>query len=183
MNLELYFLRSSEQKIVNDMLYYAQRVDESDKTVSDFSHLSIYNEFYGLTPKDLGLYAMVDAEVAGAVWSRRLSDYHHSNAFVDNDTPVLNIAVKPKFRNQGVATAMMKQFLEEASTLYKSVSVSVVNQQRKIDFFKKFGFETLPNSSHFHYVSQEESLIMMKKLQKKEPQFKGDDFASCKWLD
>ncbi|MEA1956365.1 MAG: hypothetical protein U9N02_07730 [Campylobacterota bacterium] len=60
MNKELYFLRSSEQKIVNDMVKYAHPKDIKDA--------SIYTEFYGLTTKDLGLYALVDNKIAGAIW-------------------------------------------------------------------------------------------------------------------
>ena len=38
----LYFLRSSEQKIVTDMLHYAMRLDEANKTLIDIPKLSIY---------------------------------------------------------------------------------------------------------------------------------------------
>jgi ribosomal protein S18 acetylase RimI-like enzyme len=181
MSLELYYLRSSEQKIVTDMLYYSQHLDKTDKTVSDFEELKIYHEFYGLTPKDLGFYALKNHLIAGAVWSRRLSDYHNSNAFVFNDTPVLNIAVKPEFRNQGVGTAILTQFLQEAATLYEILTISVL--QKNISFLEKFGFEVVANSAHKSYATQEDSLIMRKKLQKKEKQASYDDYSTCKWLD
>jgi len=183
MNLELYFLRSSEQKIVSDMLYYAQRVDESDKSLQECSEIHIYDEFYGLTPKDLGVYAMVDAEVAGAIWSRRLSDYHNSKAFIDNNTPVLNIAVKPTFRSKGVATAMMEQFLQEAATLYDALSISVPKRAEAISFFEKFGFEIVQNSQHKSYCDEKNSIVMIKKLQRKSKEYLGDEFTDCKWLD
>jgi len=65
MSRELYFLRSSEQKIVIDMFKYAHpnRNDEIKK----------YTEFFGFSDKDLGLYALVDGEIAGAIYSRRFS--------------------------------------------------------------------------------------------------------------
>ncbi len=53
---QLYFLRSSEQKIVTDMVKYAHS--------KDTPNLKIYSDFYGLTAKDLGLYAIVDNHIA-----------------------------------------------------------------------------------------------------------------------
>jgi hypothetical protein len=60
----LYFLRSSEQKILTDMLHYAMRLDDVNKSLSDIPKLAIYNEFYGYTSKDLGLYALVDNQLS-----------------------------------------------------------------------------------------------------------------------
>ncbi|WP_457747090.1 GNAT family N-acetyltransferase [Sulfurimonas sp.] len=173
MSLELYFLRSSEQKIVKDMLYYAQKIDKTNKTLLDFSHLNVYHEFYGLTSQDAGVYAMQDATVAGAIWCRRIND----------ELPIITLATKPEFRNQGIATALIKQFLQVASTLYETLSIAVVNNEKEISFFKKFGFEVLENSQHLHAITQENSLLMVKKLEKTEVKTHDDEFASCKWLD
>ncbi|MEW5832361.1 MAG: hypothetical protein AB1763_05940 [Campylobacterota bacterium] len=86
MNTSLYFLRSSEQKIVTDMLYYAMRLDEVKKSLADLPKLAIYEAFYGFTSKDLGLYALVDNQLAGAVWIRRLNADHGSNGYIDDTT-------------------------------------------------------------------------------------------------
>jgi len=83
----LYFLRSSESKIVKDMTKYAHPQNEN---------LDIYYDFYGLTSKDLGLYALVDGVIAGAIWTRKF----------DEITPTLSLAVVPEFRAKGVATAI-----------------------------------------------------------------------------
>ncbi len=68
----LYFLRSSEQKITTDMLQYSMRLDELAYSTSDFPALDIYEKFYGLSTKDLGLYALVENKISGAVWIRLL---------------------------------------------------------------------------------------------------------------
>ena len=81
MSRELYFLRSSEQKIVKDMFKLAHP--------SDSDELLKYTEYYGLTTKDLGLYALVDNEIAGAIWTRRLNP---------DEAPRLSLAVVPKFK-------------------------------------------------------------------------------------
>jgi len=183
MSLELYFLRSSEQKIVTDMLYYSQCVDATPKKLSDFPHLEIYSNFYGLTPKDLGLYAMKNAEVCGAIWYRKLNASHHSNAFLNEDTPVVNIAVKPQFRGEGVATFMMNQFLQEVATTHKHVSVSVSDIARSIGFFEKFGFEIVADSQHKSYITNEDTIIMKKDLNMKEIVRPTDGYDPRKWMD
>jgi len=48
------------------MLHYALRLDEVNKTLSDIPKLAIYEEFYGFTSKDLGLYALVDNKLAAS---------------------------------------------------------------------------------------------------------------------
>jgi len=183
MSLELYFLRSTEQKIVTDMLYYSQRVDTTDKKVQDFEELKIYDEFYGFTRKDLGLYAMKNSVVCGAVWSRKLNSEHKAQAYIDDETPVINIAVKPEFRKQGIASTMMEQFLKEASVLYQTLCVNVLDDTKSIDFFKKFGFEVVKNLHIKSFVDGKNMIVMKKPLQKQQPTYPTDEYASCKWLD
>jgi len=183
MNLELYFLRSTEQKIVTDMLYYSQRVDEVGKKLQDFEQLKIYDEFYGFTRKDLGLYAMKNNVVCGAVWSRKLNNDHKAQAYIDDETPVINIAVKPEFRNQNIATTMLEQFLKEASVLYPALCINVLNDEKSIKFLKKFGFETVENSAVKSLVDGKDMLVMKKTLQKQQPTYPTDEYANCKWLD
>ncbi len=181
MSLEFYFLRSSEQKIVIDMLYFSQHLDEGNTSVANEEALKIYHEFYGLTPKDFGIYALKEGTIVGAVWSRRLSDYHNSKGFVKNDTPVLNIAIKPAFRGQGIAKALMEQYLQEAAAMYEMITLSTPKES--VGFFEKFGFEVLEGSEHKSYVADKESLIMTKTLEKKETKEHFTDFSSCKWMD
>jgi ribosomal-protein-alanine N-acetyltransferase len=177
----LYFLRSSEQKILTDMLHYAYRLDELNSTLEKQEALRIYNDFYGFTRKDLGLYALVNNEIAGAVWSRKMQDDHHSRAFVDEDSPVISIAVLPKFRRLGIASAMLTQFLQEASVLYPQVSVNVLDDSHAKSMFKKFGFEVL--SKQKSYVDEKPSCVMVKKLEGVELVRPSDGYDPSKWLD
>jgi len=175
MSLELYFLRSSEQKIVTDMLFYAQQLDEKNSTLELHPELKIYSDFYGLTPKDLGLYAMKDATVCGAIWSRKLNAQHSAEGFINEETPVVNIAVKPEFRAQGIGRQMMEQFLEEAASQYSSLSICISNTKETITFFEKFGFKT--------YLKNLESIIMLKELEQKEIVRPSDNYNPSRWMD
>jgi len=151
-NKELYFLRSSEQKIVNDMVKYAHPATAPN--------LSSYTEFYGLTTKDLGLYALVDNEIAGAIWSRKI-----------DDMPVMSVAVVPKYKKQGIGIFMMEQFLQEAGALYEQVQIDITHKPKSIKFYEKFGFERLDND------------LLVKRLEKKEIVRPTDGYDPTRWMD
>ena len=155
MSRELYFLRSSEQKIVVDMFKYAHPNDSQEKAK--------YTEFYGLTSKDLGLYALVDNEIAGAIWLRRL------NA---DEAPRMSVAVVPKFKKQGVGIFMMEQFLQEAGALYEELTIDISSKPKALKFYEKFGFE-----------KQNDSFLLTKKLNKKEVVRPTDGYDPTHWMD
>ncbi len=182
MNPILYFLRSSEQKIVQDILPYAMRLDEVGKTLSDVEKLKIYYDFYGLTPKDLGLYALVNNEIAGAIWCRRLNEDHQAEGFVNEQTPVMLMGVLPKFRNNKIGTAMMEQFLQEAATQYDQISVSVIQESPAVAFYEKFGFEKLSYNKQSP-VDGKTTCTMLKKLEKKELIRPSDGYDPRRWMD
>lgn len=155
MSRELYFLRSSEQKIVIDMFKYAHP--------NNPEKLSEYTEFFGFTNKDLGLYVLVNNEIAGAIWSRRLNP---------NEAPRLSVAIIPKFKGEGVGSFMMDQFLQEAGALYDSLSIDISEKPKAIKFYEKFGFE-----------KENESFLLNKKLEKKEVTRPSDGYDPTYWMD
>ncbi len=155
MSRELYFLRSSEQKIVVDMFKYAHPNTPQE--------LSKYTDFYGFTNKDLGLYALVDNEIAGAIWSRRLNH---------DETPRLSVAIIPKFKGQGVGSFMMEQFLQEAASLYDALEINITEKQKSMKFYEQFGFE-----------KEEGSYLLRKELEKKEVLRPTDGYDPSRWMD
>jgi len=170
----LYFLRSSEQKIAKDMLHYAYRLDELSKTLDDVKDLEKFHTFYGLTKKDLGLYALVDNQITGAIWVRLLQD---------SQAPVLTIAVKPKFRNQGIGSAMMKQLLLELGTVFEDVSVSVLANERTVKWFENFGFTKIENSESKSPVDGLDTISMIKNIANKEVVRPTDGYDPTRWIE
>ena len=152
MQTELYFLRSSEAKIVNDMLPLAHKVNEENKKK--------YTEFYGLKSTDLGLYALHLGIIAGAIWSREI-----------DDKEVLSVAVLDKFKNQGIGSQMMVQFLVEAAAVYEEIEVFAKSDEAK-KFYTKFDF-----------VYDETRDMMIKKLEKKEIVRPSDGYDPRRWMD
>lgn len=158
MSKALYFLRSSEQKIVQNLVSIAHPQDSSE--------LEIYTKLYGLTSKDLGLYALVDNKVAGAIWSREL----------DNNplTPVLSVAIVPEFKGQDIGSYMMEQFLLEAATVYEELLIDISHKPKAIKFYEKFGFTKKKDSL---------KLLLLKKLEKKEIIRPTDGYDPTRWMD
>jgi len=152
MNPTLYFLRSSESKIVKDMTSYAHK---------EAPNLDIYYDFYGLTAKDLGLYALIDSVIAGAIWTRKL----------DGDVPILSMAVLPEFRDKGIGTAMMQQFLVEAAAVSQEMQVDTYENEKTINFYEKFGFEKIAKST------------MIKKFERQEIVRPTDGYDPRRWMD
>ena len=180
----LYFLRSSEQKILTDMLHYAMRLDDVNKSLSDLPKLAIYSEFYGYTSKDLGLYALVDNQLAGAVWIRRLNSEHGSNGYIDDNTPILNIAVLPEYRGQGLGSQMIEQLFIEAGALYENISVSIVHDSLAISFYERHGFVRHDNGSvEQSFVDGKEVVTLIKKLQKAAVIRPSDGYDPRRWMD
>ena len=155
MSRELYFLRSSEQKIVKDMtsLAYPSHMPKPER----------FYEFYGLTSKDLGLYALVDNEIAGAVWSREV-----------DGIPVMSFAVVDKFKKQGVGIFMMEQFLQEAGALYEKISIDITHKPKSIKFYEKFGFEKTRDKNN---------ILLTKQLEKKDVIRPTDGYDATHWMD
>ncbi len=179
----LYFLRSSESKIATDMLYYAKNLDAVSKKVKDFPKLDIYYKFYGLSSKDVGLYALVDDALVGAVWTRLLKKEDGSNAFIDAHTPVLNIGVKPEFRNKGIGEAMMEQLFIEVAQNFEQISLSVTKDSKAIKFYEKVGFKKVENSQSISFIDDKVVFKMIKKLVKKEILRPSDGYDPQKWMD
>ncbi|MEA2110890.1 MAG: GNAT family N-acetyltransferase [Campylobacterota bacterium] len=179
----LYFLRSSEQKITTDMLYYAARLDEVSKTLNDFPELAMYEKYYGLNGSDLGLYALDGHNLCGAAWIRLLREFDNSNAYVDEMTPVLNIAVKPEFRGQGIGTKMLEQLIAEAGSLYEKISVSVLDDLHVISFFEGFGFVKVDGILKKSPVDGNSVIVMTKELPKEEVKRPRDGYDSTYWMD
>lgn len=179
----LYFLRSSEQKIATDMLHYAYRLDEIGKKLQDFPQLDIYHRFYGLSSKDLGLYALCEHKIAGGVWIKLLKEEEKAEGFVDENTPVLTIGVKPEFREMGIASAMLEQLFLEAGALFEKISVSVLNSEKSVGFFKKHGFIEIENSFGKSPIDGAETITMLKELPKERVVRPTDGYDPRKWMD
>jgi len=145
MQTELYFLRSSEQSIAKELLYYAARLDQSKQSLDEFPELEQYVRNFGTYSGDIGVYMMAGGKVAGAAWVRLLANgFGH----IDHDTPELILAVKPEFRNQGLGSSIMEQLFIEVSKVFSQMSLSVREDNPVISLYERLGFEKVQGSEH-----------------------------------
>ncbi|PHQ66058.1 MAG: GNAT family N-acetyltransferase [Sulfurimonas sp.] len=165
------------------MLCYSMRLDEINKSLSDFPALNIYEKFYGLTTKDLGLYSLVDSKIAGAVWIRLLRAEQNAMGYVDANTPILNIAVIPELRGKGIGFAMLDQFLQEAAVVFSQISVSILQDSQAVKLFEKFGFTKIEASEGKSPVDGSPVFTMLKKLEQKELIRPTDGYDPRRWMD
>lgn len=158
MRKELYFLRSSEQKIVLDSFKnsYADLASDADEVEK-------YTAFYGLTRKDLGVYALVDGSVAGALWARKFSDDGFATVMLD---------VREGYAFDDIAAFMMEQFLQEAATQYEELRVDTVHYLKLEKLCQTFGF-----------AKSQESQKLALKLEKKEIIRPSDGYDARKWME
>jgi len=184
MNTTLYFLRSSEQKILSDILPYAMRLDQHAMSLSDVPQLSVYETFYGYTSKDLGLYALADNQLAGAAWIRRLNADHGANGYIDDNTPILTMAVLPQYRGMGIGSLMLVQLMIEASALYEAISLGIVADSPALRFYERHGFTLHPNALNAKsFTDGSEVVTLIKRLEKGEIKRPGDGYDPRRWMD
>lgn len=164
----LYFLRSSEEKIIQNMLKFTHEPN------------AIYADFFGHSDKDMGLYALLEHKIAGAIWCRQLKYTQNAQGFIDEQTPVLHLVVLEEFQNKGVGSFMMEQFLQEAAALYEQISVAIPSGNKELEFYEKFGFTLSKNPEQ---VGTEDFLILVKKLEKKEVVRPTDGYDPTRWMD
>ena len=136
MEHELYFLRSSEQYLAKELLYYAARLDETDESLDKYPELEQYEREYGSYSGDVGVYMIVDSKVAGGAWVRVLANgFGH----VDHNTPELVFAVKPQYRNKGIGTSIMNQLFIEVSKVFRQMSLSVREGNPVVSLYERLG--------------------------------------------
>ena len=178
METELYFLRSSEQRIVADIVPHALRLESAE-------HAALAEPFIsrdGMSDRDLGLYALQGHTVAGAAWLRRF-DGPLVNGFVDKAVPVLCAGIKPDFRGQGIGTLMIGQLLQEASALYKAVSVAVVQTSPAVAFYKRLGFTEVADHPVASPVDDTPVIVMIRELDGIRLQRPEDPVDTSRWMD
>jgi len=171
MSPALYFLRSSEQRIATNILKVAARLEEDGLTLEEVPHLRIYDEAYGRSESDIGLYAMIGPDVAGGAWVRLFSEEKPGYGFVDANTPELVLGVKAPFRNQGIATMLMQQLFIEVARSYAQMSLCVCTTNPVIALYERLGFTKVKGSQSYNKKNNTTVITMLKVFEKTTPEY------------
>lgn len=131
-----------------EMLYQAIYVPEGQtpppKAILQESNIKIILEGWG-RKGDLGLIAVDSSnKPVGAVWMRLFDDSNKTFGYVDNQTPILGIAMLPNTRGKGVGTLLLEEAFKEAKAIgFKKISLSVDPQNPALRLYERFGFEKI----------------------------------------
>lgn len=102
-------------------------------------------------PKSILKVAEVDEEVIGYVVFRIVLD----------EAELLSIAVKPKFRNKGIAMALLSATINELKNRVKTCYLEVrASNQPAINLYKKFGFKFCSIRKNYYVMPEEDALLM-----------------------
>lgn len=138
-------VKHKEIGFLREMLYVALYVPEGQpsfpKSVLDKPDISKYIDNWGILQNDLALVALIDNELIGAIWGRTFSSPNAGFGFIDENTPEISMAVKEKYRNQGIGTKL----IDEISKIYfskgiESISLSVDKRNRAKSLYVRKGF-------------------------------------------
>ncbi len=156
----------TDEPFLWEMLYQALYVPEESPALSrdliQLPEIARYVEAWGRFPSwealptgDRGCLA-TDSQTeqsVGAVWVRLWAGDDRGYGYVDGETPELAIAVLPDYRNQGIGTALLNQFLKSIPKSL-SISLSVAECNPAWRLYDRFGFAI---------VRRDESSMLMKR--------------------
>jgi ribosomal protein S18 acetylase RimI-like enzyme len=136
---DIAFLRMS----LYEALFVPDGGEPFDRSIIDSPDISKYAENWGRIG-DFGLLVFDEKEYVGAAWGRLYSDSNKSYGFVDASTPEISIALRSKYRDQGIGSELMTSLIKLADEKgYRSTSLSVDKRSRAVSFYHKLGFLTI----------------------------------------
>ncbi|MCD4833087.1 MAG: GNAT family N-acetyltransferase [Bacteroidales bacterium] len=144
-NLIIREIKHKETDFLREILYLALYVPKGQspfpKSILDNPDISKYIDHWDTLPNDIALVAIFNEELIGAIWGRTFSRSNAGYGFIDENTPEICMAVKEKFRNQGIGAKL----IDEISKIYfskgiKSISLSVDKQNRAKLLYLRTGF-------------------------------------------
>jgi ribosomal protein S18 acetylase RimI-like enzyme len=157
-NYKLRSLIPTDQPFLWEMLYQALYVP-ADKTpppreVIYQPDLACYVQDWGRAG-DRGFLAsdLATGEPIGAVWLRFLIGEGYG--YVNDQTPELGLAVLPKYRGQGIGTALLNALVADAPG---AISLSVSADNPALRLYQRFGF-AIVRESHGTLILKRLSLI------------------------
>jgi len=102
---------------------------------------------------DIAFIAMENKSdnLIGIAWVRLYADVNLSLGIIDKSIPALSIAVKKKYRNNGIGTSLLDELIIAVKNQgFTGISLSVDNRNFALKLYEKFGFKLHQESSEFN---------------------------------
>ncbi len=164
MTVNLQEIESDDQSALWEALYIALW-DPPDgprrpKSCLNDPNISLYARDWGSKEMDIGFKSVTrEGAIAGMIWCRLIPN--RADAYWDDNTPQLGLAVFPEFQGHGIGPRLMKTFSEAAVNRIPGVSLGVHPENNvAIRLYEKFGFKTFATASkgylhmHRHFRSE-----------------------------
>lgn len=77
----------------------------------------------------------------GAIWIRLFDETNKTYGYIDENTPVLSIALLPEYRGKGIGTMLLKEMIRKAKNFgFISLSLSVDPKNPALRLYERQGF-------------------------------------------
>ena len=132
-----------DEAFIREMLYEALFVppghEPFPRSVLDQPDIAHYADGFGTRPGDAGLIAETAGRRIAAAWVRLLQGDDRGYGYIDDDTPELSAAVRPRWRNQGIGTTLLLRLVKELPR----VSLSVDSRNPAVRLYEQLGFKVV----------------------------------------
>lgn len=131
-----------------DMLYEAIHMGDGEerppRSILQKPELANYVENWGRNGDHALIATDSDGKKIGAVWIRFFKDMAKVYGFVDEQTPILSMAISHDYRGKGIGTKLMNEMCKLASNhSYKAISLSVDPSNPALRLYERFGFKKI----------------------------------------
>lgn len=144
-------IHQADIEFLKEMLYKAVFVPKGEapppKEIIQNPDLMKYIENWGRYG-DYALIAVSDTGTrAGAIWVRLFDETNQTYGYINEETPVVSMAVLPEHRGQGIGTALLRQlFTQIKAHGYSALSLSVDPTNPALHLYQRHGFEKVGES-------------------------------------
>ena len=137
-------LRKNEVDLLKDFLYKAifipKGTEPPARDIIEKPELRVYTADFGARKGDNCLVADFGGKVVGAVWTRIMDDYGHT----DEETPSFAISLYKEYRGQGIGSQLMVRMLELLKWQgYEKASLAVQKANYAVKMYENVGFKTV----------------------------------------
>jgi [ribosomal protein S18]-alanine N-acetyltransferase len=144
-----FFIRQdtdADEEFLWEMLYHAIYIPEGEPRPSRdiLNEPNISQSLKGWGRKgDTALIAITaDHTPIGAVWVRLFDETNKTYGYIDENTPLLGMALLPDYRGKGIGIALLGEMLKFAKESgFSKVSLSVDPNNPALHLYNKFGFK------------------------------------------
>jgi [ribosomal protein S18]-alanine N-acetyltransferase len=137
-----------DEEFLWEMLYQAIFIPEGEprpsRDILKEPHIAQSMEGWGREGDTALIATDADHTPIGAVWVRLFNDTNKTYGYVDENTPLLGMALLPEYRGKGVGKALLGEMLKVTrESGFSAVSLSVDPNNSALHLYHKFGFKQI----------------------------------------